>query len=245
MSADETVPGKAIWRQPALWWRLVIVLAGGFGLTFETSSLVYFTVQSNLLVFGYFVGAVYWMLRRRAMVTPAPRLHGGVVLWIVITGLVAHILLNHGANPLPGLVHAPDLWVNWTAFALHYVVPVMVLVDWVLFSPRRAVSWRHIPLWLAYPLGYGLVALARAALYPGFENPYPYYFLDPRTNGYLWVAAQFGILTVEFAVLGAIVVLLNRVTGRVPAGTVSTAATGAPGSEGGVAAVGRPTSVAP
>jgi hypothetical protein len=245
VSADETAPGKAIWRQPALWWRLVIVLAGGFGLTFETSSLVYFTVQSNLLVFGYFVGAVYWMLRRRAMVTPAPRLHGGVVLWIVITGLVAHILLNHGANPLPGLVHAPDLWVNWTAFALHYVVPVMVLVDWMLFSPRRAVSWRHIPLWLAYPLGYGLVALARAALYPDFENPYPYYFLDPRTNGYLWVAAQFGILTVEFAVLGAIVVLLNRVTGRAPAEPVSTAATRAPGSEGGVAAVGRPTPVAP
>jgi hypothetical protein len=225
VSASQAVAGRAIWRYPALWWRLGIVLAGGFGLTFATSSLVYFTVQSNLLVFGYFVGAVYWMLRGRAMVTPAPRLHGGVTLWIVITGLVAHILLNHGANPLPGLVDGEDRWANWATFAVHYVVPVMVLVDWVLFSPRRAVSWRHIPLWLAYPLGYGVVALGRAAVYPDFETPYPYYFLDPRSNGYLWVVGQFGILTVEFAVLAAIVVLLNRVTGRVPALTPATPAT--------------------
>lgn len=225
MSAQQV----GFWRHPALWWRVGIVLAGGFGLTFATSSLVYFTVQSNLLVFGYFLGALYWTVRGRAVVTPAPRLHGGVTLWIVITGLVAHILLNKGADPLPGLVHAPDLFLNWATFAVHYVVPVMVLVDWVVFSPRRAVSWRHTPLWMAYPLGYGLVALGRAAVYPGFETPYPYYFLDPRTNGYLWVAGQFGILTVEFSVLAAIVVILNRVTGRVPAGQ-SAAASTAPGS---------------
>src|SRR5690349_19725847 len=104
-----------MWRHPALWWRVGILLAGAFGLTFETSSLVFFTVQSNVLVFGYFAGTVYWMLRQRTVVTPAPRLHGGVTLWIAITGLVAHILLNHGANPLPGLVNGgEDLWVNWS-----------------------------------------------------------------------------------------------------------------------------------
>jgi hypothetical protein len=42
------------------------------------------------------------------------------------------------------------------------------------------------------------------------------------------VVGQFGILTVEFAVLAAIVVLLNRVTGRVPARPALTAATPAP-----------------
>jgi hypothetical protein len=222
---SQPAPATVIWRQPALWWRLGIVLAGAFGLSFAESSLVYFTIQSNLVVFGYFVGALYWMLRTRAVVTPAPRLRGGVTLWIVITGLVAHILLNHGENPLPGLVHGADLFADWSTFCVHYVVPVMVLVDWLVFSPRRAVSWRHIPMWLAYPLGYGLVALGRAALYPDFVTPYPYYFLDPRAHGYLWVAGQFGLLTVEFAVLAVIVVLLNRIARPVaaPASAVASA----------------------
>jgi hypothetical protein len=216
MSARQPVPGRLIWRRPALWWRLGIVLAGAFGLSFAASSLVYFTVQSNLLVFGYFAGALYWMLRTGAVVTPAPRLRGGITLWVMITGLVAHILLNHGANPLPGLVRGADLFADWATFAVHYLVPVMVLVDWLAFSPRRTVSWRHVPLWLAYPLGYGLVALGRAAVYPDFVTPYPYFFLDPRTHGYVWVVGQFGVLTVEFTVLAAVVVLLNRVAGRVP-----------------------------
>jgi hypothetical protein len=204
----------SVWRHPALWWRLGIAAAAGFGLTFAESSLVFFTVQSNLLVFGYFTAALYWMLRTGTVVTPAPRLRGGITLWIVITGLVAHILLNHGENPLPGLVRGADLFADWATFAVHYIVPVMVLVDWLLFSPRRSVAWVDVPLWLAYPLGYALVALGRAAVYPGFVTPYPYFFLDPRSHGYLWVLGQFLVLTVEFTVLAALVVALNRVAGR-------------------------------
>jgi hypothetical protein len=169
-------------------------------------------------VLGYFGSVLYWMLRTGAVVTPAPRLRGGVTLWIMITGLVGHILLDHGQNPLPGLVRGTDLFADWATFTVHDVVPVMVFVDWLVFSPRRAVSWRHISLWLAYPLGYGLVALGRAAVYPDFVTPYPYFFLDPRTHGYVWVAGQFGLLTVQFTVLAAVLVLINRVTGRVPPG---------------------------
>ncbi|MGW3628503.1 hypothetical protein [Streptomyces sp. NPDC000880] len=42
-----------------------IVISAGFGLTLDTGSLVYFTVDSNVIAFGYFIGAAYWMLRRR------------------------------------------------------------------------------------------------------------------------------------------------------------------------------------
>ena len=214
MATRQAAAGRPIWQEPALWWRTGITVAAAYGLTFATSSLVYFTVQSNVLVFGYFTGTLYWMLRTREVVTPAPRLRGGITLWIMITGLVAHVLLNHGRNPLPGLVAGPDRYAEWATFAVHYVVPVMVVVDWVLFSRRRSARWVHAPLWLAYPLGYALVALGRAAVYPGFNTPYPYFFLDPRGRGYLWVADQFGLLTVEFAVLAAVVVLVNRFAGR-------------------------------
>jgi len=204
----------SIWRSPALWWRIGILLAGGYGLTFSTSSLVYFTVQSNVIVFGYFAGALYWMLRDGVVVTPAPRLRGAITLWLLITGLVSHILLAHGANPLPGLLAGPDRYAEWAVFAVHYLVPIMVLVDWLAFVPRHRLSWTVLPLWLSYPLAYAVIAEARAAAYTGFDTPYPYYFLDPTTHGYGWVAGQFLVLTVEFAVLGAILVLIDRLPGR-------------------------------
>ncbi|MFC9841995.1 Pr6Pr family membrane protein [Streptomyces sp. NPDC060223] len=198
------------WTRPALWWRAAVVLAAGTGLALETSSLVYFTVDSNVIVFGYFIGAVYWMVQRGTTEAPAPRLRGAAVLYITITGLVAHFTLNDGANPLPGLVSGPDRLEHWALFLVHYVTPVMVLLDWVLLKPRNASRWKDVPLWLAFPLGYALLVLVRAALFPDFVTPYPYFFLDPTTNGYGWVAGQIALMTVEFALIAAAVVGLDR-----------------------------------
>ncbi|WP_327071729.1 Pr6Pr family membrane protein [Kitasatospora sp. NBC_01302] len=199
-----------IWTRPTLWWRLAIVLSSGFGLILGTSSLVYFTVQSNVLVFGYFAGAVYWMTKRGTADAPAPRLRGAATLYIMITGLVAHILLNHGADPLPGLTSGPDRLQNWSSFLLHYTTPVLVLLDWLCARPRNASRWRDLPLWLSFPLTYAGLTMARAALFPDFPNKYPYFFFDPSGHGYGYVWGQIAQLTVEFIVLAALVVGLDR-----------------------------------
>ncbi|MFD9128255.1 Pr6Pr family membrane protein [Kitasatospora sp. NPDC059571] len=203
-----------VWTRPALWWRLAVVLSAGLGLVLSNSSLVYFTIESNVIVLGYFAGAVYWMVRRGTTDAPAPRLRGAATLYITITGLVAHILLNHGADPLPGLVHGPDRLQNWSSFFLHYVTPVLVLGDWLVLKPRNASRWKDLPLWLAFPLGYAVLTELRAALLPSFPLKYPYFFLDPTTDGYGWVLGQIGQLTVEFVVLGAAVVGLDRLGTR-------------------------------
>ncbi|MER8184763.1 Pr6Pr family membrane protein [Kitasatospora sp. NPDC094015] len=200
----------AAWTRPALWWRLAVVLSAGLGLILGNSSLVYFTTESNVIVLGYFASAVYWMVRRGTTDAPAPRLRGAVTLYITITGLVAHILLNHGADPLPGLGPGPDRLQNWSSFLLHYTTPLMVLADWLCLKPRNASRWRDLPLWLAFPLGYAVVTEVRAALFPSFPLKYPYFFLDPTTEGHAWVAGQIARLTVEFVLLGALVIALDR-----------------------------------
>ncbi len=195
---------------PALWWRAGIVLSAGLGLSLQTSPLVYFTIQSNVIVLGYFAGAVYWMLKRGTTDAPAPRLRGAATLYILITGLVSHILLQHGANPLPGLFDGPDKLQHWSSFFVHYVTPVLVIVDWLVLRPRNAAAWRDIPLWLTFPLGYAALVLVRNALFSNYPLPYPYFFFDPTTEGYGYVWGQIALLTVEFAVLGAVVVGLDR-----------------------------------
>jgi hypothetical protein len=210
-------PAGAIWRapawtRPALWWRIGIVLSAGLGLITGEGSLVYFTVESNVIVLGYFLATVYRMLVGRTVDAPAPRLRGAVTLYILITGLVAHIVLNHGASPLPGLTHGGGAarLQSWSLLLLHYTTPIMVVLDWLCLRPRNASRWRDLPLWLAFPLGYAALTLLRGALFPFFPNRYPYFFLDPAGHGYGWVGLQIAQLTVEFVVLGAVVVGLDR-----------------------------------
>ncbi|MFI5838451.1 Pr6Pr family membrane protein [Catenuloplanes sp. NPDC051500] len=200
----------AIWWRPELWLRVAIVAAAAFGLFFTDNSLTYYTVLSNLIALAYFGWAISRMVSGREVVSPAPRLRGAVVYWLAITGLVAHILLNGGANPLPPLFGDGDLFFEWCVFCLHYIVPVLALADWLTVRPHRVVPWSTLPLWLLFPLGYGLFAEFRAFVYPDYPVPYPYFFLDPTENGYGWVAMQFGILAVEFAVLAVVVLGLDR-----------------------------------
>jgi hypothetical protein len=202
----------SVWTRPALWWRIAVVLSAGLGLITGAGSLVYFTIESNVIVLGYFTAAVLWMVKHDTEDAPAPRLRGAATLSILITGLVAHVVLNHGASPLPGLSQGTgaDRLQSWSLFFLHYTTPVMVVLDWLCFRPRNASRWRDVPLWLSFPLGYSALTLLRAALFPFFPNRYPYFFLDPTQRGYGWVGLQIAELSVEFVILAAFVVGLDR-----------------------------------
>jgi hypothetical protein len=204
--------GTSIYARPQFWWRLIIVVCGVVGLLAAEHRILYFTSQSNLITVGYFTGSLYWMVHRGTPDAVAPRLRGAVTLWILITCLISHFMLNHGANPLPGLAD-PDpatALFNRSLFLVHYVVPVMVLIDWVAFGPHRVVRWRDMPVWIVFPVGYGLIIEVRAAVLPAAPIPYPYPFLNAAEHGYGWVGGQFVQLGVIFLILGAIIVGLDR-----------------------------------
>ncbi|MCR2811472.1 MULTISPECIES: Pr6Pr family membrane protein [Microbacterium] len=204
-------------RSPQFWWRVATLAACLVGLSTGNHRLVFFTIQSNVIVFAYVAGALYWMLRRGTTDAPAPRLRGGVVTWILTTALVSHVLLNLGANPLPGLVVAdPDTALaNRSLFLLHYVVPAMVLVDWLLFGPRRAVRWRDAALWLLYPAAYAVVTLARGVLFPTIADRFPYPFLDIDALGPGGVALGIVQVVVVIAVIAIGVIALDRASAAV------------------------------
>lgn len=211
---------------PQFWWRAVIVACGVSGLLMNETRIVYYTSQSNIITLGFFAGTLYWMVKRGTTAAPAPRLRGAVTLWILITCLISHFMLSHGANPLPGLTAADPATatVNRSLFLVHYVVPVMVVIDWVAFGPHRRVRFADIPLWILFPLGYGAVIELRAVLVPEAPVSYPYFFLDPAEHGYGWVVGQFVRLGVIFAVLGAIVVGLDRLAAAAGRGRAGRAA---------------------
>jgi hypothetical protein len=219
---------KAIVGSPASWWRIALVTVGVLGLLSGTHRLTFYTSQTTVIALGYFGGVLYWSARRGSSDPAAPRLRGAVTLWIMITMLVSHFVNNHGANPLPGLAD-PDpatALVNRSTFLLHYVLPLMVLADWLAFGPRRVARWSDLPLWLIWPTTYVVLSVFRALVFPTAENRYPYGFLDPTEGGYGSVVVGVLRLAVGIALLGALLIGADRLLGRRAVPTVS--AEGAP-----------------
>lgn len=207
---------KAIVGSPAWWWRLALVTVGVLGLLSGTHRLTFYTSQTTVIALGYFGGVLYWSVRRRTGDPAAPRLRGAVTLWIMITALVSHFVNNHGENPLPGLAD-PDpatALVNRSTFLLHYVLPLMVLADWLAFGPRRVTRWSDLPLWLIWPTAYVVLSVFRAFVFPEAENRYPYGFLDPTEGGYGAVVVGVLRLAVGIALLGAVLIGIDRLRGR-------------------------------
>ncbi|MFB7057442.1 Pr6Pr family membrane protein [Streptomyces vinaceus] len=208
---------KTITFTSAFAWRLLIVISAVAGLQTGDHPLAYFTSLTNVMAAGYFTCLLYSMATTKQATAVAPRLKGAITLYLLITALVAHFMLQHGANPLPGLVHPGHRLWNVSDFFVHYVTPVLVLSDWILFGPRRQWAVRDAASWLLFPLGYAALVLVRAAVLPDYTPLYPYPFLDVAAHGYVWVGRQTGILLIAFAALSGVLVGADRSLARLGA----------------------------
>lgn len=127
---------------------------------------------------------------------------GGLAVAITLVGAVYHLLLAHLWNP-QGLHWLSDQ-------GLHTLVPVLFLVFWLAFAPKTGLSWRHTLIWLAYPMGYFIYAMARGAL----DGWYPYPFLDAGKLGFASVLANAGIFSLVLVAGGAAFIALARALER-------------------------------
>ncbi len=144
----------------------------------------FFTIQSNI------IGAV--AVCTAALAGGAARdsvwlsqLRGAATLYMGITGMIFSLLLS-GAD-----VQTPIPWVN---SVLHYVFPLFIVIDWLVDRSVRPLTFRQGLVFLAYPVAYLAYSMIRGPI----VDWYPYPFLDPRTNGYLFVA----VMSVFVAIVG-------------------------------------------
>ncbi|MEC9244459.1 MAG: Pr6Pr family membrane protein [Pseudomonadota bacterium] len=155
----------------------------------------YFTILTNILV----------VLVHLAVLLGAPRfftqawVRAGVAVAILFVSLVYWQLLSAIWQP-EGLFLGCDV-------ALHYVAPALYLIWWLIAGTDGSLSWRHLPLWLAYPLIYAAYALVRAPI----AGEVPYYFLDARLNGWPSVLVYLAAMSLTFVFLGRLAMLADRI----------------------------------
>jgi len=183
-----------------LWVSIRLVLAnGGTVGTGIGVYLYYFTVLTNILVAVVLTAAA---MGRISGALGDLELQSAALLYILVVGLVYLILLS----PLLD----PKGW-GWLADALlHYAVPVLYLVYWLVCVPKGSLRWSQPTMWLAFPLAYFAYALIRG----GLTGRYPYPFIDVAALGYGRVFVNAAMLTVACWVGGLVIVAVDRALGR-------------------------------
>lgn len=178
---------------------------------------MYFTVLSNLFcvcVFGAMAFRTFADIRNDGIhgsSSISPYIKGCVLLCILLTMLVYHFILIPYAlkiNPYQSL-KASDV-------IFHYVIPFMMLFDWILFDEKGNFKWFDPIAWMLIPYLYVVFVFIQSR----FEiedrinehmNRYIYAFLDVGTLGVNSVLLNILYLTVAFLIVGFFIYGVDRI----------------------------------
>lgn len=220
---------------PSVIFKSIIVLLGVSSLSWalglitgnlKLNSLNYFTELSNLLVTVYFIIDIVYLLRNRnaQTTTPKPWCHPvkyACLMAITVTFLVAHFLLGGGT-----FFDENGTFV-WTTPVLHYIIPIMTILDWIIFDEKGYMGFRDVLAGLVLPLVYFAYVLIRVGVFGfGFGlqdngSRYPYDFIDVDVLGLQTVLITACVLVAVFVVLSGMYLGIDRGLAKIKRGRIS------------------------
>jgi len=157
------------------------------------SPLVFFTIQSNILVSISFLLLIIVNIRdiikHKNKCTYNTILHTAVVVYISITFLVFWGLLSWNTDPI--YLFTPH------NILLHFLIPVLAIIDWIFYIPHGRLKNEHSIYFLIYPLLYYIFTIIRSKIgeplgiieFKGniVELKYPYFFIEPSLFTRKWL----------------------------------------------------------
>jgi hypothetical protein len=215
MTADGSHPDTvAVAAGPSSWALIAAKVAFAFlgfsALVTEVATLVarhrfaagnffsYFTVEANTLAVVSLVLSAFALARGRRD-RRLDLCRGAVTLYMTTTILVFIVLLSgYSSEELTA--------VPWDNTVLHYIMPIVVIVDWLVAGRVAPVAFRTSATWLAFPLAYLAYSLVRGPI----ADWYPYPFMDPALHGYLGVAVTSVVIAVILTAITWVIANVHR-----------------------------------
>lgn len=165
----------------------------------------FFTIWSNILV-TTIAGLLSRDPSRRGPVFTV--LHLDSLVMITVTGLVYAVILAPIWNPT-----------GWTKVAdqtLHYAVPVLAVLTYVMAGPRPRFTLGTVLRALILPLGWGLYTIIRSPFISYRKDGvtkhwWPYHFIDIDDLGYGKALLNMLGIAVLLLLVGGMFLLLDRV----------------------------------
>ncbi|HMH69821.1 MAG TPA: Pr6Pr family membrane protein [Candidatus Saccharimonadales bacterium] len=159
----------------------------------------FFTIESNILAaIMLLVLGAYEIIAR----TPSKQfafLRGAITLYMTMTGIIYAMLLSGNEVSL-------QTTIPWVNIVLHYVMPAVILADWLIFPPKEYILFKRAALWFAFPALYLVYSLIRG----GFTQWYPYPFINPVQSGWPTVVAMSLIIAIATFSLTALLILRTK-----------------------------------
>ena len=173
---------------------------------------VHFTNLSNYLCIGIVLAELINTAKKNedSYVATSPFLKFIGVLAILLTFLVFNLLLAGRPDR--------DPQANWriSSISFHVILPLMYVLDWILFYEHKKVKWFYPLLSVMFPVLYVAFVYIRAAMLdfnPEAPYIYPYFFLNLETQGASGVVKWVVILFLGFIVLGYIFYGIDKALG--------------------------------
>lgn len=157
----------------AIGWQLWLYVGLGYSVL---NFFSYFTNLSNLLAAGVLIAGAWRQWTHARPSAAFESLRAVAATCMLVVGVVFALLLRN--------VDLGDLrpWVN---SVVHHAMPVVVVLDWLLWPPRPAVGVRP----LRWVVGFAGLYLAYSMVRGAAVGWYPYPFLNPaKVGGYGGVA---------------------------------------------------------
>lgn len=184
----------------------VIGSVGFFKYYFYWDFYIYFTNISSYLCFGVMLAELIQTAKRRddAYVSTCPKLKFISMLGTLLTFFVFNFMIAPEWEP--------QSIVAVECVLFHMVLPVMFIIDWILFYEHGKVKWTYPLISASFPLAYCVYVLIHAAIL-GFDSSiingggvdpliYPYFFFNPEKVGYGGIATWVCVLFAAFVMIG-------------------------------------------
>ncbi len=158
----------------------------------------YFTNLSNIFALVVLLISAIFLIQRRESTSTFDLVRGASVVSMVLVGIVFGTLLRN--EDLGSLLP----WVNTV---VHYVMPVVMVLDWLYQPPKTRLVFAQTWVWLIFPALYLVYSLIRGSI----VDFYPYPFFNPaKVGGYGGVTLYCLAILVAFLILVWLIMLLGN-----------------------------------
>ena len=184
------------------YWLIASTRSGPDLVAWTINYFSFFTTIGNILV--ALAMTLPWLAPRSRLAKwlLRPSVRTVIVAYIIVVGLVYHLMLRNLYNP--------QGWRLACVVILHYVIPPLFIIDWLAFVQKRDLSWKILFGALALPVLYVAWTLVHGA----FTGFYPYPFINVARFGYAQVLMTIGAMIAAF--VGLVLGLVG--VGRLSAG---------------------------
>jgi hypothetical protein len=147
----------------------------------------FFTIQSNIAA----ALLLLYLATARNVSQTVQAIRGAISLYMLMTGVIFALLLS-------GLADARLTALPWDNTVLHYIMPIVVILDWAIHPPKKKLAPKTVWVWTIFPIVYVIYTLLRGSA----VGWYPYPFLNPQASSYIEVGVTSVVIAV-FVIIAA------------------------------------------